>query len=173
MIGVVFNSKKGITFKNIKELEKYMGSENGTQMMFTDSQIKKILREEARRLENYLKYELEKYFESYDPVEYTRTGYTVQSIRVGQPQKYGNYLWGIEIYFDDGLANHPSYIAQDQPDGYTPWLLEVGWNIENKVGFSRPMFTKHPGTGYITKAIERFNKNNKYGFKIEVKGGWS
>lgn len=156
------------TFKNMKDLEKYVASQQGTSSIISDSQIIRILNQEARRLEGYLKDELEKYFRSYQPKVYERTGNTVRSIRVGKPRKIMGGFWSIDIGFDDGLANHPSYIGSDQPDGYTPWLLEVGWDIRNKIPYDAPMFTYHDGTQYITKAVQRFNRDNPHKFVISV-----
>lgn len=156
------------TFNNIGDLERWINSSKGQNSLLNETQIKKALRESARLLEKYMKEELDRYFDSYSPTVYERTGDTLKSFRVSDPKKVGLNDWSIEIYFDDGLANHKSYIGSDQPDGYTPWLLEVGWNIEDKVGYSRSMFTKHPGTGYIRKAVAKFNANNPHGFKVNV-----
>ncbi|MFS1518497.1 hypothetical protein V1503_18850 [Bacillus sp. SCS-151] len=156
------------TFNNLKELENYLSSGKGTDTLLNNDNIQQVLIKEAKRLEGYIKDELNIHFRSYQPKVYQRTGNTLASIYVTTPKKDGLYNWSIEIRFDRSLAEHPSVIGSDQPKGYTPWLLEVGWNIESKVGFSRPMFTDHPGTKYITKAIKKFNSHNSYGLKIEV-----
>lgn len=154
------------TFNNIDDLAKWVNGSKGQNSLLNETQIKKALRESARLLEKYMKEELNRYFDSYTPSVYERTGNTLKSFRVSEPRKVGLNDWSIEIYFDDGLANHPSVMGQEE--GYTPWLLEVGWNIEDKVGYSRPMFTKHSGIGYIKKAVSRFNSSNPHGFKVNV-----
>lgn len=157
-------------FKSLDELSKYLGSPNGFDSIIDQSNVRQILINAAHMLEDYLKEELQNYFDSYQPKEYVRTGNTVNSIRVSEPYKSG-VGWSIEIYFDESLALHDSVIGNNQPKGYTPWLLEVGWNIENKVGFSRPMFTSHPGTHYIKHAVEKFNRDNQYGLEVHVYHG--
>lgn len=155
-------------FNNLKDLEKFVSSGAGLETVMSEQALKSALRKEARRLEGYLKDELQKYFNSYSPKVYERTGDTVRSIYVTEPTRVGLGLWSIEIKFDESLGNHPSVMGQE--DGFTPRLLEVGWNIESKVGFSAPMFTRHPGTKFITKSVARYNKSNPYGFKIEIIG---
>jgi hypothetical protein len=74
----------------------------------------------------------------------------------------------LEITFDEALANHKSYISADQPDGYTPWLLEVGWKTKLDSTLNRDHFTRFKGTNFITHAIEKFNKSNKHGLIVEA-----
>ncbi|MCM3394846.1 hypothetical protein M3651_20910 [Cytobacillus oceanisediminis] len=132
-----------------------------------ETKIKRILSSAARQLEKYMKNELDKYFNSYTPQEYRRTGKTVESIKVGEPRKHSINEWAIEIYFDEELVNHDSVMG-DQPKGYTPWLLEVGWDIRDKVDFDAPMFTHHPGTEFVKKAVRKFNATNPHRLKISV-----
>ncbi|MEH6944968.1 hypothetical protein [Bacillus sp. JJ722] len=56
------------------------------------------------RLEGYLKDELQKYFISYSPVQYARTGNTVKSIKVTNPRNISSIQWIISIIFDESLA---------------------------------------------------------------------
>jgi hypothetical protein len=156
------------SFNSIKDLEKYINSQRGQQSTLDEKHIRKTLTEAGQELERLMVAELNAYYQSYNPTVYERTGATVKSIMVGKPKKISINEWSLDITFDEGLANHRSYIGSDQPDGYTPWLLEVGWNIEDKVQPSRPMFTNHPGTHYITKAVNKFNANNKHGLIVAV-----
>lgn len=158
-------------FNNLDDLGKHINGK-GQSSILDDSSVKKILIEAGRTLERYLKEELNSYFNSYEPVEYQRTGYTMESFRVSEPRKVNETEWSIEIYFFDGLANHPSYIGDNQPDGYTPWLLHSGWRTKLDSSLNIENFTRFKGTNYITKAVDRFNKSNKYGMKVQVyKGG--
>lgn len=131
-------------------------------------EIVKILKQEAERLEQYIKEEINNYYNSYEPKEYERTYNWLKSLRIDEPKPNSDGTVSMEIYFDQDLAYHPSVMGKDQPMGYVPWLLEVGWSIEEKVGFSRPMFTSHPGSRYIAKAVQRFNENNPHGLKVMV-----
>jgi hypothetical protein len=159
-------------FNSIRDLEKFINSSKGQSSALDEKHIRTVLTEAGKELERLMIEELNIYFNVVYPESsvkvYQRTGNTIKSIQVGKPKKININEWMLEITFDEALANHKSYISADQPDGYTPWLLEVGWNIEDKVQPSRPMFTKHPGTHYITKAVNRFNANNKHGLIVTV-----
>lgn len=154
------------TFNSISELQNWINSPHGQTSVLNETEIRQVLSDAGRELEKLMIEELDNYFASYEPKVYQRTGNTVASIRVGEPKMITINQWSLGITFDERLANHPSVFGQEQ--GYTPWLLEVGWNIENKVKYSRPMFTNHPGTHYITKAVERFNTNNPHGLIVVV-----
>ncbi|MEH7347215.1 hypothetical protein V7122_25645 [Bacillus sp. JJ1532] len=156
------------TFKSIKEIEKWIATNHGQEAVMNEAKIRKILKDAGKQLEGYLKSELEAYFTSYTPVQYERSGNTVKSIRVDEPKKISINEWSLEIYFDDKLANHDSVMGSDQPKGYTPWLLEVGWDVRDKVNYKAEMFTHHKGTQFVSKAINRFNANNPYGLMVSV-----
>lgn len=157
---------------NLNELKKLIKSEYGQKAILTntanESQIKLILKQAGNRLEALMKEELQAYFDSYEPVEYLRTGYTMESFRVSEPIKTAFNSYQLKIYFNEGLANHPSYISDNQPDGYTPWLLNVGWKTKMDDIWNIDRFTRFSGTNYITKAVERFNKENILGLKVHV-----
>ena len=153
-------------FRSLQDLARYFGANSGA-IMASQPELMNILRKEIYKLEQLMKEELQKYFESYQPVQYERTGATMDSFRVGEPYIEGNSICA-EITFDDVLANHPSVIGEDQEFGYTPWLLSVGWDIRSKVLADIPMFTHHPGSQYITTAVSRYNRQNKYGIIVSV-----
>ena len=166
-------------FTSLKGIAQYVSANSG-KMISSQPEMTKILKSELQRLEEYIKEELQVYFDSYTPTVYKRTGDTERSITLNDPYVEGKDLCA-DITFDDDLANHPSVMStetKEQPDGYTPWLLEVGWDISDRVQPRRYMFTHHPGTkgaggnnGYITAAVKRFNRDNKYGIKVSVYRG--
>ena len=156
------------TFNSIKELENWIKSKHGQNAVLNEQEIVRVLSEAGQELKRLMIAELETYYMSYEPTVYKRTGATVDSIEVGKPKKLSINEWLLEITFDESKALHRSYIGEDQPDGYTPWLLEVGWDIRDKVQPERPMFTNHPGTHYITKAVNKFNASNKHNLKVTV-----
>ncbi|MGD6896093.1 hypothetical protein [Bacillus infantis] len=155
-------------FRSVKEIEKYIATKHGQDAVMNETKIKRILTSAAKQLERYMKEELDNYFNSYEPSVYERTSSTISSIKVGNPRKVTTNIWAIEITFDEELANHDSVMGSDQPKGYTPWLLEVGWDIRDKVDFEAPMFTHHPGTEFVKKAVKKFNANNPHKLKISV-----
>lgn len=156
------------TFNSIKDLEKYINSGKGQATALNETDIKRKLRESATELEKYLKDELNDYFNNYEPHVYERTGRTLKSFRVSDPKKITINEWSIEIYFDDGLANHPSVFGEGQPDGYTPWLLHSGWRTKLDSTLDKENFTRFKGTNYITNAVEKFNRSNKHGIVVQV-----
>jgi hypothetical protein len=149
------------------ELAKHVQKNFGAVMLNGSDQLMQLMRSELKKLEGYLKEEIEAYKASYQPKVYVRTGNWENSIRLNEPYIEGNTIVA-KIDFDEDLANHPSVIGSDQPDGFVPWLLETGWDINDKVQPRRPMFTDHPGTHYIKKAVDRFNAENRFWLKVNV-----
>ena len=156
-------------FTSFKNLANYYSVNTGA-LLKSQPEILNIVKKEIMTLEMLLKEELQKYFNSYNPTVYERTGATMDSITVNEPYVEGDFICA-EITFEEVQAYHPSVIGEDQEFGYTPWLLELGWDIEDKVSPPRMMFTQHPGTMYIATAVSRYNRQNKYGIKVSVYRG--
>jgi hypothetical protein len=128
-----------------------------------------LIEEEMETLKSYIEHELHKALEfSWTPTVYERTGDTMKSIVVIQKPKIEKNYIVASIGFDDTYALHDSVMGKHQPKGYTPFLLEFGWDISDKTGKTRAMFDVHPGYQYIKKAVERYNKGNRYGITISV-----
>lgn len=160
------------TFNNLKDLEKWLASEKGQTLVMNDNTIKRELIKEAKRLQGYLREELQSYFNSYDAAEtyHRRTGDTIRSVKVGAPKKTELGFWSIEVYWDDNLAYHNSVLGGEK--GHTGFLLNYGWDIRDKMPYEIPNFTHFEGVYYIEKAIERWNKENKLGMKITIRSKW-
>ena len=151
-------------FNNFSALSHYLMSTNNGRVKMNQI-IAQLLREEVRRLEAYIKENINDYLNSYQPDVYDRTGNLLRSIRVGNPKATPDGVI-VEIYFDRMLALHPSVMGPNQPPGYVPWLIEVGWDIRDKVPFDRYNFTHFEGIHYVLNAIKRFEATNKYGIKV-------
>lgn len=151
------------TFKNLKELSKFIKSSSGSQAVLADANVRRDLQNEMDRLQRYLIEEMNDHYESYSPEYYQRTGAWLESIRVNPIEKIGN-SYSMSLTFDDNFAYHPSVVNGDR-NGYIPWLLEVGWKSHS---YSTPHFDGFKGTHYIRNAVDRWNKNNKFGFVIRV-----
>jgi hypothetical protein len=158
-----------VSVNNLNDLNKWVKSQQGQNSVLDEKYLRKILTEAGKELEKYLIDELNSYFASYEPThpEYRR-GLTVKSIRVGEPKKTTINEWSLEIFFDPSIANHPSVFGGNQPDGYTPWLLNAGWRTKLDSTLNKENFTRFKGTNYITKAVNRFNQNNKHDLKVQV-----
>lgn len=150
------------TFKTIKDLEKFIKTQEGQNIFF--AQNEKILLQKLHnagiQLERLIQDEIDKYYDSYDPVQYERTYRFKSSLRMSNPIKTGTNEWSIEIYFDKDLADHEG--------AYVPTLINEGWDYRNKTDKDIYRFTHYEGYNFINKAVERFNKMNKYGFQVKV-----
>jgi hypothetical protein len=155
------------TFNSINDLKKWLATQHGQNATLDETHIRKVLTEAGKELEKLMIDELNDYFQSYDPVypEYRR-GQTVASIQIGKPKKITVNEWSLEIIFDSSIANHPSVFGQEE--GYTPWLLNSGWRTKLDATLDKDHFTRFKGTNFVTHAVEKFNKNNKHGLKVEV-----
>jgi len=120
------------------------------------------------KLKSYIEQELHSSLSSYTPSVYKRTGATMASVYISKSPKMVNGEISAEIGFLDFLANHDSVMGENQPQGSTPWLLEVGWDISKKTGRTRPFFDIHPDYRYIKKAVDRFNSESAMYGGIQV-----
>lgn len=155
-------------FRNMKELQNLLNTDAGKQKMLSDASVRKALNSELERLQRYLIEEINAYLNSYSPVEYQRTGAWLESIRVNEIQKVGNE-YSASITFDDEFAYHDSLFEGEQ--GYVPWLFEVGWHWDQSKQPRIPRLSDFEGTHYIKRSVERWNQDNRFGFKIAVYHG--
>lgn len=150
------------TFKTIKDLEKFINTKEGQGIFFAQNEkvLLNKLHEAGIELEKLIQDEIDMYYSSYDPVQYNRTYKFKNSLRMSNPIKTGVNEWTIEIYFDKDLADH---------DGaYVPTLIDEGWDYRNRTNKDIYRFTHYEGYNFIEKAVEKFNSQNKYGFKVKV-----
>jgi len=157
-------------FNSLSEIQNHLNTSEGMNLLLTSSNISYALQSEAERLQKYLVEEIDDYYNdgSYKPKVYERTGRWLESIKITSPIQIGN-KFSISITFDESLANHPSWLGQE--DGYVPWLMELGWDIRDKFNGADNRFTHFEGTHYIYRACQRWNRDNKFGFKITVLHG--
>lgn len=151
-------------FKNLSDLSKYVDKQQGN-ITVNKVQLTQILERELKRLEGYIKEEIQNYLNSYTPTVYERTGNWMESVRISPVTQVGNYLQA-SIYFDNALANHPSLFGGEP--GYVPWLMEVGWHWRDDKQPRTYRLSDFEGTHYIAKAVERFNSENRHGIKVTV-----
>jgi hypothetical protein len=155
------------TFNSVSEMVNWVNTNQGQNHIFDEAKTKRMLIDAGHKLQKLLIEELDNYFASYMPVSgYKRTGNTIGSIHVGEPMLLTTNQWELSINFDEGLGNHPSLFGGEE--GFTPWLLNSGWEWKNQPTTPKEHFTRFVGTNYINKAVERFNSENEYGLKIEV-----
>lgn len=154
--------------RNIKDLLKYVNSDTGKQRIMSDVNVRKALNSELERLQRYLIEEINAYLDSYSPVQYQRTGAWLESIKVNPIQQNGKE-YSASITFEDSLAYHDSLFGGEQ--GYVPWLFEVGYHWDESKQPRIPRLSDFDGIHYIKRSVERWNRDNKFGFKIAVYHG--
>lgn len=154
-------------FRDMNRLSNFMNNTASGRAVLSNY-INNLMKSEARRLEEYIKTEISRYLSSYTPVVYERTMNWFNSLRVGEPTINTSGSTQIRIYFDPVMAYHPSIIGENQPDGYVPWLMEVGWKLPESIQPGRYRFTYFEGTQVIKKAVERYNSSNPYGIRVNV-----
>ncbi|MEK4008333.1 hypothetical protein [Paenibacillus sp. FSL H3-0333] len=151
---------------SLNELSNHINSPSGQKLVFSQSNIKKTLREAALLLEKILKEEVQAYYDSYEPVIYERTYGMRDSLRVSPISMVGNEMQ-ISIYFDRTQSTHPSIFGGEP--GYAAELINDGWAWGNQsVNIYR--LSRYEGFHFIEKAIDRFESQNRWGLKIRRVG---
>jgi hypothetical protein len=153
-------------FRSLADIEKHFGSNKGKSELISQENIKSALISETERLQRYLIEEINNHLDNFTPTIYKRTGAWLESIRINPPVLIGDQ-YSMSITFDDNFAYHPSVVPNGEP-GYIPWLMEDGWKDKSYID---PHFDGFSGTHYIKNAVERWNNDNKFGFKITVYHG--
>ena len=157
------------TFRNLDEIKKYVEKNAGTIKLSNGKTIGQILLNESRRLKGLITKHIGIYYASYRPVYpyRDRTFDLINSLRIEDMQKNGNELT-VRVYFDQQTATHPSVVKDGEP-GFTPILIDQGWEVKKDVWFKDiHMFGHFEGAGFIKAAINEYNAQNPYGFKIRV-----
>ena len=156
-----------VKFTSLSQISKFANTPQGQAelLKMKSAEIEKLLINASHELEGYLKEGLQAYFDSYTPTEYERTGQTMRDIKVGMPTQTSPGVWNVSIGMD---SPHKSLFGGE--DGNTLSLLNTGWiseGLENN-GNEIEHFTRFKGTNYIQEAVEKFNKNNRYGMSVKV-----
>lgn len=156
----------------MNEIAEYLSDLNITDEVDEDTQTtyKEILYEAAQDLKDCIQNRLDQYLVSYYPSVYHRTGNLSEALYVddfADIQIIGDTL-SIQLKFDENLSYHNS-LFDGYSDGYTPWLINYGWQVKKNVWFKN---IEHFGfmqpTYFIENGIDDFNKENKWGVKVEL-----
>lgn len=159
-----------LEFGSFDELFNYY-SANGSGNLTDVADLEKIAEQESERLKDLITERLAAYFLSYQPIEYVRTGHTLESLKISPMVDEGGYItFGVE--FDPELALHPSVLGGEP--GNTVTLLDTGWQLGSWAKNRIPMFTDFladspgDGTHYLRNAVESFNMTDQYGIIVEI-----
>lgn len=154
--------------KMAKSLEEQLGkilkNKNvGRILKYDDGKsINDVLRQESRRLKDFIAKYIQLYYVSYYPSVYDRTEEMLASLCV-EPQPKD---MSIHIYFDD-RAYHPSAFPNSMYLRFVPTLMDSGWAWKNQ-NPSIYRFTYFEGEHFIEKAIMEFKKDNRYKLNVTV-----
>jgi len=150
--------------RNNKDLGKYLEGVKKKYDIMSDQKLRSALNNEMERLQRYLIEEINDHYNSYEPTQYKRTGAWLESITVNPIVKTATG-YSVSLTFDEGFAIHQGVTGEP---AYVPWLMEVGWK---NTSYETPHFEGFKGTHYIKNAVERWNRDNRFGFQIRVYHG--
>lgn len=110
----------------------------------------KLLEAEAHRLYKLIHEEIARYYHSYTPKVYKRTGSFYDSLRINVSND------AFEIYFEPNLAY--------KKDVFVPTMLDQGWYFND----SRYHFSYYEGFTFIENAIHRFRQTTSLPIRIQI-----
>ena len=155
------------TFKNVDQLNKWIQKNAMNLTLDNGKTLKDILKEEASRLKEIIKKNIQAYYDSYIPTTYSRTMGLLNSLRVDAVKKDGNNI-SVRLWFDEN-AIHPSVIDSEKwDDGFVAILIDTGWQVSQGSHMNIPHFGFQEGAHFIENSVKEYNANNQYGFKISV-----
>ena len=155
------------SFKNMDEVKKYVEKNAGTIKLTNGKTIGQILLNESKRLKDLIAKHIGIHYASRSPARYARTQGLLSSLRIEDMRQNGNEL-SVRVYFDEAMATRPSVIKGGEP-GFTPILIDQGWEVKKDVWFKDIyMFGHFEGAGFIKAAVNEYNAQNPYGFRIQV-----
>ena len=176
--------------------EKLKGS-SAVNTSLIGKDIQKILEKEAETLKEYIQNGITAYYKERKPDMYKRTkglenALYIEDFHLESNQNANGAF--ISIKFDKDKSYGKSMFETGQM-GYKPYLINYGWQLTRDVGMGRngaklseefrkgymkdesveyvriPMSKKHlgyqHGAGFVEKAIEKYNRENKYGLKVD------
>ena len=138
---------------------------------------------EARRLADCIQYYIDEWYNSYEPSVYDRTyrlhgalyAEDIADIRI-----VGNTL-RIGVIFHESFESISFYNKDEEKEVYyefnsphntfVPLLFNNGWKaprLARIIGRNIHMLTYFDGAHFVENGIERFNKTNKLGIKINA-----
>ncbi|MGF6375119.1 hypothetical protein M2140_000153 [Clostridiales Family XIII bacterium PM5-7] len=130
-----------------KQIQSQVASDGGT------TYDAKSLNKCAAELMSLIITNLEKYYSSYNPIEYPRT-YNLRGMFSAPIIDANNGT--IQIPFS-GNAFHPSALENDVHYSFVPILLNYGWSVKGSTK-RNSRFEHFEGSMFITNAINSFNR---------------
>lgn len=145
--------------------------------------LEETMAKEAQRLYECIQYHIDKYYQSYEPRVYERTGGYQRALYaedIADIRIVGNTLQ-IGVGFDYEKSMHPNFTGiswddnwfpiEDRHETFVPMLMEMGWvsdGLASMIGRHIHRLTYFEGIGAVEEGIRDFNKTNKLGIKIDA-----
>ncbi len=134
--------------------------------MLNGKTVKQDLKSEMNRLKNMIQHNIDKYVNSYTPVQYERTGQFQKSIRIGDITVKDNQL-SATIYFDDNAVFRRSGYGMDWAGNGQKVnilvLMDRGYKVTKPVYFRDiPNFGFRNAGLFIESAIDDFNRTSPF-----------
>lgn len=143
--------------KQVKNMFRKMGNYE-EYLDYGGMTYEEMILKEAGRLKDIIQWEIDNYYSS-NPKEpgvgYRRTYNWKRSVHVATIVKNNK----VDVYFDEWW--NTSY----EKLGFVPLLMDTGW----KRPYAKASYAGYKGLHYIKTSIEKFNSNNPYKVKLQVR----
>lgn len=155
-----------------QQVQEMLNDKNlGKSARLDGKKLDDILILEANRLKDLLAKYIRAYYASYTPKNRSlktsrfEKDHMVKALRVDANVKDRS----ISIWFDDSVWG-PSVIDEEKWGwGFEPVLIDTGWRVNPKASHANIYrFGYYEGFHFIRKAIEEFERTNKYGLYVSV-----
>lgn len=157
--------------KSIEEQIKALSEDKnlGRSALIPEAKLESLLLSETRRLKELLAKYIRAYYASYTPVvPGHRDGDLAELLTV----KYSREDKSAYIYFGKTNNDEPwkeGVVRRDFRPGFVPVLIDTGWRVKPSAKHANVYrFGYYEGYHFIEKAIEEFNRTNKYGLYVRV-----
>jgi hypothetical protein len=142
----------------------------GGAALIPDTKLEYLLLQETRRLKALLAKYIRAYYAHRDPQVYERSDKSLDETLVVKysRQEKAAYIYFGKTHFDEPWGESVVKGAF-QSYGFKPILIDSGWHVNPSARHANvPYFGHYEGYHFIQKAIDEFNKTNKYGLYVYV-----
>lgn len=145
-----------------------MINNNGHLEFESESEARRALESEGKRLLDIARNIWRQYLASYSPKMYVRHGNSEKALKLGSVKKLDDDTLGIELTWENDLAYHNSVITKGKPQGHSIMLISEGWKVKKGKHKNVYRFGYYEGFDYLTKIEQAFNNGNNKGIALEI-----
>lgn len=141
--------------------------------MYDGVTVETALKSSARMLKTCIQHELAKYYNSYQPVKYSRSYSLLDSLEMDNFITVKGTSLVVNVWFNK-KANHPSgygvWADGDNTTVNTAYLMNYGYTVKKNVWFKKlHHFGYKDPANFIENGVEDFlNNYNKYNLHVEI-----